>query len=414
MIRRTIPPSAAPISISDLMHGLSGIANRTVHAKLESEIRDYFGVEHVFLVSSGKAALFLILSGLHGLTGKRKVIIPAYTCFSVPSAIRMAGLDIVPCDIRPETLDYDFPELRSVIDDDTLCIVATHLFGIPSDVERIRSLCGDRGIYIIEDGAQAMGADTGHGKLGTLGDAGFFSFGRGKNITCGSGGVIITSVEDIAESIRGHHSRTDPVSVFEYIQEIVETIFLSIFLNPYLYWFPRNLPFLRIGETRFYPTFPVHEMSGFKAGLLYDWRRKLEHFNRCRSRNGDDYMGSIPLPDGAAIYSRGIPYLRFPVYARNRTGKEKLCREGGRLGISPMYPCPVHRIREIQESFPYAKYAHAEAVADTLVALPTHVLLKENDKWEITDTVRSHAAGSHDLSFETVGTPDPSCSPGDP
>ena len=143
---RTLPPTAAPISLTDLMHGFYGIANKKLAEKLERELKEYFGVPHAFLVSSGKAALFLILSGLKRLTRKRKVILPAYTCFSVPSAIRMAGLEIVLCDIRPETLDFDFSQLRDLLDDDTMCVISTHLFGIPADVSKVRGLCGNRKI----------------------------------------------------------------------------------------------------------------------------------------------------------------------------------------------------------------------------------------------------------------------------
>ena len=75
----------------------------------------------------------------------------------------------------------------------------THLFGIPSDVDRTRRICEEKGIFLVEDAAQAMGVEHGGRKLGTLGDVGFFSLGRGKNISCGSGGIILTSSADIAE-----------------------------------------------------------------------------------------------------------------------------------------------------------------------------------------------------------------------
>ena len=167
-IRRAIPPSAAPISCTELLHGFLGIMKKGTEAKLEKEIKKYFGAAHVFLASSGKAALFLILSGLKCLTGKKKVIIPAYTCFSVPSAIRLAGLEIVLCDIEPGTLDFDFSRLKSLIDDDTLCVISTHLFGIPADTTKVSDLCEKRKIFVVEDAAQAMGAVHGWRKLGDI------------------------------------------------------------------------------------------------------------------------------------------------------------------------------------------------------------------------------------------------------
>lgn len=390
-IRRSIPPAAAPVSLMDFVHGLCGIVKKEPGAKLEHEIKEYFGTKHVFLVSSGKAALFLILSGLKRLTGKNKVIIPAYTCFSVPSAIRMAGLEIVPCDIRPDTLDYDYSELMNLVDGDTLCILSTHLFGIPSDVAKIRDLCGKKGIPIVEDAAQAMGAAYENKKLGTFGDVAFFSLGRGKNITCGSGGIIITSAENIAGSIGECCSQMKRVPIVEYMKDMMEILFLMIFLHPSLYWFPKGLPFLKIGETRFHWTFPVHGLTGFKAGLLYNWRKKLESFNKSRSVIADYYIRSLGLKNRMPIYADDFAYLRFPMYLNGKKSKDALCESGSSLGISPMYPFPVNEIREIKESFRNSKYACAEKIADTLVALPTHVLLNEKDQWTISEAVRGAA-----------------------
>ena len=224
----------------------------------------------------------------------------------------MAGLEIVLCDIRPETLDYDFSQLKKLVDDDTLCILSTHLFGIPSDVAKIRSLIGDKRIFIVEDAAQAMGGVSDDQKLGTLGDVAFFSLGRGKNITCGSGGVIITSAADIAGSIRKEYEDLEKVSMIEYVKNIVEVIFQAIFIRPNLYWFPKNLPFLKIGETLYYRTFPVKQFTGFQAGLLHDWREKLETMNRRRSDNAEYYIENLQLSGRMPIYENGLHYNRFP------------------------------------------------------------------------------------------------------
>jgi perosamine synthetase len=385
---RTIPPTAAPISPTDLMYGFYGIANKNLNEKLEREIIEYFGAKYAFLVSSGKAALFLILSGLKRLSRKRKVIIPAYTCFSVPSAIRMAGLDIVLCDIRPETLDFDFSQLRDLVDDDTMCVISTHLFGIPADVSKVRDLCENRKIFIIEDAAQAMGAVFGRAKLGTFGDVAFFSLGRGKNITCGSGGIIITSAEDIADSIRKDYADLEKVPMIEYLKNIAEIIFMMFFLRPDFYWLPKNLPFLKIGETRFYWTFPLHKLTGFQAGLLHNWVQKLETFNRSRSGNADAYIESLELSNGLQIYANGFPYNRFPIYLEGKASKDELCKLGNRIGISPMYPFPIHRIQEIQENLDHRDFEGAETISDTLVTLPTHILLNEEDKRMIREAVK--------------------------
>ena len=388
-IRRAIPPSAAPISLMELMHGFLGIVKKGTEANLEKEIKKYFGTDHVFLASSGKAALFLILTGLNGLTGKKKVIIPAYTCFSVPSAIRLAGLDIVLCDIVPETLDFDFSRMKSLIDDDTLCVIPTHLFGIPADISRVRELCEKRKVFVLEDAAQAMGAVHEGKKLGTLGDVGFFSLGRGKNITCGSGGIIVTSSQEIAASIRTKYLELETVPLVEYMKNILEIIFLMMFIRPHLFWLPKQLTFLKLGETRFYRTFPVWKFTGFQAGLLHDWGSKLETLNRSRSAHADNYMDTLGLGGVMPIYARGYPYNRFPVYVKDRSAKDALCKSGSWLGITPMYPSPVHRIRELDGSFNNRHFEGAETISNILVTLPTHALLNVVDTTSIDGLVRS-------------------------
>jgi len=190
-IGRTLPPAAAPLLPSDLLSGVKGIifGSRQVEG-LRQELREFFDKEHCFLVSSGKAALTLILMGLKELHPDRdQVLLPAFACYSVPSAIVRAGLQIQLCDIDLKTLDYDFDLLEEKLKNPRLlCVMSVHLFGLPSDVERIRRMRQDSDITIVEDAAQAMGGEWEGRKLGTQGDVGFFSLGRGKALTAVEGG----------------------------------------------------------------------------------------------------------------------------------------------------------------------------------------------------------------------------------
>lgn len=176
--------------------------------------------------------------------------------------------------------------------------------------------------------------------------------------------------------------------MIEYIKNIAEIVFMMFFLRPDFYWLPKNLPFLKIGETRFYWTFPVRKFTGFQAGLLYDWRQKLETLNRSRAGNADGYIESLELSNGLQIYANGFPYNRFPIYLGGKASKEELCESGKRLGISPMYPFPIHRIQEIKENFDHRDFGGAETISDTLVTLPTHILLNQKDKVMIREAVK--------------------------
>lgn len=356
---------------------------------IEEELKEHFGVKHVFLVSSGKAALFVILSALKKIRNRKYVIIPAYTCYSVPSAILKAGLEIKLCDINRETLDYDYEMLEKVIDEEVLCIVSTHLFGIPSNVSELKKRYQGKGIFIIEDAAQAMGGVSQNRKLGTLGDAGFFSLGRGKNITTGTGGIILTSSDDIADSIQQiYHSfkREPPI---EYTKNIFQVFFLHIFLNPWLYWFPSQLSFLKIGETKFHKDFSVYRLSGFKAGLLFQWESRLAKFNEHRSAISNFYIRTIQPPKNLLFYSSSYPFLRFPFYVKDPVEKAIVCRNFFHFGISSMYPDSINNINEIKEKFKGLCYPGAKFVVNSLITLPTHCFVNERDKLHLSVMLKS-------------------------
>ena len=374
--------------------GIRGLFDPEGLVKIEKEFKEYFGVKHVYFVSSGKAALVVILQALKTGSSRRKVVVPAYICYSVPSAVIKAGLDVVPCDIDECTLDYDFDRLSELVDGNTLCVIPNHLFGVPSNIGRIRKICGGVGAYVVEDAAQAMGMNIGEKALGTLGDVGFFSFGRGKNITCLSGGVILTSSDEIAGRIERNWSRLGEEPWGVRFLAIFEAIFLVVFIHPWLYWLPAGLPFLGLGETKYYEDIPIHRLGTFKAGLLRGWRIRLETFNRHRTAISLRYMDFFGLRNKYPIYSDGIPFLRFPVFATDPETKKELCARGKRKGISPMYPDTIANLGPVRGNKGDLHCHHAERVAKTLLTLPTHVLLREMDHIEVCGLVRGRLAGS--------------------
>ncbi len=379
-IRRVIPPAAAPVDLKSLFCGLIGTVYGTGYLKrLENEIKEYFKVKHVFLVSSGKAALAITLRALKTLTpGKDEVIIPAYTCYSVPSAIMRAGLKISPCDIDPSSLDFDYDQLEKTINDNTLCVVPTHLFGIPADMDTISSICRERSVFIVEDAAQAMGGTYKNKRLGTIGDVGLFSLGRGKNVTCGAGGIIITNSERIAYVIREASGSLMKPSLIGSIIEFLRVATQNILINPYLYWLPSGLPFLKLGETIFNKDFPEMGFSGMKAGLMRNWRKRLEKSNSIRKKNGEQLGKLLGLDRGK---KESFPLLRLPVITKNNEERDimyALSRFYG-TGFSKMYPAPVHKIEEIMEQFTGKRFPVAEAISGRVLTVPTHELLSKKD-----------------------------------
>jgi dTDP-4-amino-4,6-dideoxygalactose transaminase len=383
-VQRTLAPTAAPIPFRNLVRAPLGLlCGRSYRNRLIREVKEQFSAHGVFLVSSGKAALTIILKALAAKSARRRVVIPAYTCFSVPSAIVKAGLEVVSCDVEPDTLDFRFFELASILDERVLCVLPTHLFGLAADVGRVKRLCREKGIAVVEDAAQAMGGRSGAGPIGTAGDAAFFSLGRGKNLTAGSGGIILSHSPALTESIEAEYSRVPQPTAGEMLRNWIELVLMSWFIHPALYWFPAGLRFLGLGETKFYTDFPIVRMDGVRAGLMRGWVEHLAEANRNRAACASRLITALDLPrQGASPVSResGV-YLRLPVLLADRKAKESVCdlsRESG-AGVSPNYPATIQDIPELVGRIAVRACPGAQEIVERLVTLPTHRFVKQQD-----------------------------------
>ena len=399
-IQRHLAPTAAPISIADLGRAILGLFQaQRYRVRLETEIKSYFGVEHVFLLSSGKAALATIVEAFAATSARRKVIIPAYTCFSVPSAIVRAGGHVILCDVDPHSLDFDFDHLQRIVDNETLCIVSPHLLGQTADIRRTQVIAKPFGVPVIEDAAQAMGRKTTEGWVGTLGDVGFFSLGRGKNVTAGSGGVIVTSSNDLADKLAKIYANVPDESLPRRIVNAVMVCAMSVLIHPRAYWLPAGLSFLGLGETIYDTTFPIRRLDGLRAGLLKTWRRRLEDSSEDRTRHADLYLGSFRLEEAQLdpVRMLGTAYLRLPVVMPTAADKQELCTAGKDLGlgVSALYPSPVSEVPELKARFQGQLYPGADTLADRLVTLPVHHYVDVRDVARICEVLHGIVAGAH-------------------
>ncbi|HXW68612.1 MAG TPA: DegT/DnrJ/EryC1/StrS family aminotransferase, partial [Dissulfurispiraceae bacterium] len=152
----------------------------------------------------------------------------------------------------------------------------------------------------------------------------------------------------------------------------------NILIKPSLFWLPSGLPFLKLGETKFCKDFPIKGFSGMKAGLLRNWRKRLEESNRMRQKNGEHFIRLLGLNFEG---TRSVPFLRLPVITRNKEERDLMyavSRENG-TGFSKMYPAPVNEIEEIREQFHGKTFPVAGAVAGRILTVPTHEFLTEKD-----------------------------------
>jgi len=227
-----------------------------------------------------------------------------------------------------------------------------------------------------------MGGTRNGRKLGTLGDVGFFSLGRGKNITCGSGGIVVTNSAAIAGELEDICDGLHYPSPFEDLANDVKLLTLAVFIRPVLYWIPSGLPFLRLGETFFYSDFPVKRLSPRHALLLRDWRDMLEMSNGIRKANSEYFIGNI---DALAKMPTGIPYLRLPIIIREKDRYRRIYEESKEkgLGLEKMYPCPINEIKELGEGYHVMEYPRAKGIASGLLTIPTHPFLTDRDRERI-------------------------------
>jgi dTDP-4-amino-4,6-dideoxygalactose transaminase len=194
---RTLPPTAAPIQFRDLLSGVfSTVVDHGAESQLKGQIQEYFKAKHIFLVSSGKAALYLSLRAMQQSSKRRELVIPAYSSFCLASAVARTGLPVKLCDIDPDTLDFDLAKLKSTITEKTLAVIPVHNYGLVCNMGEIRRIALEKGAYVIEDAAQAAGAKFESRKAGTIGDIGILSLGG--RISVPGRRVILTDKEPLS------------------------------------------------------------------------------------------------------------------------------------------------------------------------------------------------------------------------
>jgi len=163
--------------------------------ELEAAICETFGCKHAQLVSSGTAALTTALSAL-GVGYGDEVIMPSFTFVASFEAVISVGAVPVMVDVD-DTLTLNPEAIRKAITPKTKCIMPVHMCGSMSDLDAIQAICKDHKLLLLEDACQSNGASYKGKSLGTIGDAGTFSFDFVKTMTCGEGGAILTNREDI-------------------------------------------------------------------------------------------------------------------------------------------------------------------------------------------------------------------------
>jgi len=167
----------------------------------EQSFARYCDVPHAIACNNGTSAVHLALLGV-GVGPGDEVIVPALTFVATANAVRYCGARPVFVDSEPRTMNLDPSRIESRINERTRAIVAVHLYGHPADMDPILEIARRRGLFVIEDAAEAHGALYKGGRTGGLGDAAAFSFFGNKIVTTGEGGMVTTREASLAERIR--------------------------------------------------------------------------------------------------------------------------------------------------------------------------------------------------------------------
>lgn len=168
--------------------------------EFERRFAEFQGARYALLCTSGTTALKLALKAL-GIGPGDEVIVPAYTFIGTAVAVLDINARIIYADINPDTYTLDVESVRDKISEKTKLILPVHLAGRPADMDSIMEFSEERGLLVLEDAAQAHGAEWRGRRIGSIGNAGAFSFQSSKNITAGEGGAVTTNSYEVASLV---------------------------------------------------------------------------------------------------------------------------------------------------------------------------------------------------------------------
>jgi dTDP-4-amino-4,6-dideoxygalactose transaminase len=318
----------------------------------EKEFAQYCGRKFSVGVNSGTDALFLALLSL-GIGKNDEVIVPAFTYIATALAVTFTGARPVFVDIEEDTYNIDADRLKKAINKRTKAIIPVHLYGHPADMEPILKTARFNNLKVVEDTAQAHGAeyrmnDGAWRIVGSIGDIGAFSFYPTKNLgACGDGGMIITDKETIYRRLLklrdyGRKSRYEHVSI----------------------GYNSRLDTLQAGILR------------AKLPHLKDWN---EHRRRCALLYTRE-LGKI----NEIVTPYEAPYARhvYHIYAIRVRERDRVLRELGKKGVSALihYPIPLHLQKAYKElGYKKGDFPVAERIAKEIFSLPMHPYLKESE-----------------------------------
>lgn len=385
-----IPIAGCPVDPDDLLSGLRYIFNKSSGMRADKAISEFLNSEYVYFTNSATASLYIILEILKETGKRQEVILPAYTASSLINAVRRAGLKPVLCDISLDDFNMDPGMLADLISEDTLAVLAVHMFGIVTkDLAVLKK--NYPGIFIIEDCAQSLGSLLNGDPAGNSGNLSLLSFSKGKNLPAYGGGCIATNDKAMAEKVKEKIETLEDQSLLFKLLVPFKILAFSLAVRPRFYGlFYRAISVFKEGAPR--ADFSVKNYTGFQEGVLLSLFEKIEQFSKKRYENGMKLIDG--LKDISGVVLPEIPkdtqpaFNRMPVVFDDLKAREKAETDLWKKGIetSRMYDKPLHHMFDL--GYKKTDLPNAVYFAEHLLTLPVHPLLTESDLDTIAATVR--------------------------
>ena len=364
--------------------------------ELERSFRNFFGFKNAFSFNSGRSSLIAILKAMEIGKGD-EVILQAFTCNAAVNPILYVGAKPVFADID-ETLNISAEEVKKKITPKTRAVMVQHTFGYPAEVAEIKRICMDKGIYLIEDCAHALGAKFKGSYCGSYGDASFFSFGRDKIIASVYGGMAVVNNDDLVEKVSDFEKVLDYPSFFWTIQQLLHPILMNKIVLPLydskigrgLLALFLNLNILSKAVTKKenkgnLPSYFPKRMPDALAVLALHQLEKVNKFNSHRKEIAGLYDKEMVKRKMKIVFTedkdKEAVFLKYPVMVINPEKVVSLARKRGIYlndgwGGSPVVP-PMTSLESV--CYAVSSCPRAEEAAKRIVCLPTHINVSRGD-----------------------------------
>lgn len=333
--------------------------------ELEKELAAYLGVKHAIGCANGTDALQIAMMAL-GLKTGDEVITASFTFVATVEVVALLGITPVFADVLPGTFNLDPADIERKITPRTKAIVPVHLFGQIADMHAITTIARKHGLYVIEDNAQAIGADHtfpdgSRRKSGAIGHIASTSFFPSKNLGCyGDGGALFTNDDEIAKKLRRVCNHGSDV---RYYHEVIGV---------------------------------NSRLDAMQAAILRIKLKRLDEYAAARNKVAAHYdrafagMKHIHTPERSASSTHVFHQYTLRVTGGRRDGLKKHLEANG-VPAMIYYPVPCHLQNAFKsDRFPKGSLPVTERLIDEVLSLPMSTELDNEQLAHITDTVKGY------------------------